>query len=169
LTAGTNWQKEQFSRAYLLAVATKGGYTLATWNVDKDGVDATIRDGALMVDLQLKCTQSPRMANADYSYDLDVATYDKLRDPNRSAPGYLALIIVPADLTNWVAHEPDRVLLSCQGYWSKLQDQPAPASTSTTTIRMPREQVLDVSALKRMFEMSLEMVRRGMSDRGEAA
>jgi hypothetical protein len=54
-----SWQKEQFSNAFILAVATKGGYTLSDWNVDKDGVDATIRKGALMVDIQLKCTQNP--------------------------------------------------------------------------------------------------------------
>jgi hypothetical protein len=110
LAGGTNWQKEQFSRAYLLAVATKGGYTLATWNVDKDGVDATVRCGALMVDLQLKCTQVPRKTGNEYAYDLDVSTYNKLRDPDRSAPGYLALVVVPEDLEEWVAHEPDRLL-----------------------------------------------------------
>lgn len=169
LADGTSWQKEQFSRAYLLAVATKGGYTLASWNVDKDGVDATLRSGALMVDLQLKCTQAPRVSGNDFTYDLDVPTYNKLRDPDRSAPGYLALVVVPHNLGEWIMHEPERVLLSCHTYWAIIQDQPAPTSGKTTSVKMPRHQRLDASALEQMFRTSLDMIRRGTSDRGEAA
>ena len=36
---GTSWQKEQLSVAYVHALATQVGYTVAHWNVDKDGVD----------------------------------------------------------------------------------------------------------------------------------
>lgn len=99
-----SWQKEQFSRAYLLAVATRASCTLATWNVDKDGVDATLRRGGLMVDIQLKCTRNPRGGSGYYAYDLDVSTYNKLRDSERSAPGYMALMIVPQDINVWLLH-----------------------------------------------------------------
>jgi hypothetical protein len=38
----------------MLAIATKGGHTLCDWNVDKDGVDVTIRSKALIVEIDLK-------------------------------------------------------------------------------------------------------------------
>ncbi|WP_226961805.1 MULTISPECIES: DUF4365 domain-containing protein [Streptomyces] len=66
----TSWQKEQVSRAFVHALATQGGYTICDWNVDKDGVDVTLRSRGLMVDIQLKCTQSPRTLRSGYSYDL---------------------------------------------------------------------------------------------------
>ncbi len=43
-----SWQKKQFSRAYLHALAAREGLPVGSWNVDKDGVDATLRRGALM-------------------------------------------------------------------------------------------------------------------------
>ncbi|CAM5560784.1 hypothetical protein SRIMM317S_05182 [Streptomyces rimosus subsp. rimosus] len=104
----TSWQKEQVSRAYVHALATQGGYTLCDWNVDKDGVDVTLRSGPWMVDIQLKCTQSPRIVRGGFSFDLDVETYDKLRNPDRSAPGHLALLIVPPDIGRWVIHHQNR-------------------------------------------------------------
>ena len=45
--------KEQISKAYVLPVATKAGATIGERNVDKDGVDVTLRRRQLIVDLQL--------------------------------------------------------------------------------------------------------------------
>ena len=163
-----SWHKEEFSRAYLLAVATRGGFTLAVWNVDKDGVDATLRRGGLMVDIQLKCTRSPRGGNDYYTYDLDVPTYDKLRDAQRSAPGYMALMIVPQDINLWLMHEPEKLLMSCHAYWARLQDEAAPRGVRTTAVKIPRTQQLNTSALEQMFKDSLNRLTSGIK-RGAAA
>ncbi|MFI6297622.1 DUF4365 domain-containing protein [Nonomuraea sp. NPDC050790] len=168
MTEATSWQKEQFSRAYVLAVATRGGYTLADWNVDKDGVDVTLRWKGLMVDFQLKCTQSPRAVKDDYVFDLDLATYNKLRDPERSAPGYMALAVVPKALDKWLLHAAERLLMSCHTYWAKLQDEPAPAASRTTAIHLPRRQVLTVQSLERMFEVSRQRILNGATEGGSA-
>jgi hypothetical protein len=168
LTTATSWQKEKFSNAYVLAVATRGGFTIGTWNQDKDGVDVTLRSGTLMVDLQLKCTQHPRMVGDDYVYDLDVPTYNKMRDPVRSAPGYLAVVVVPPNLDEWLLHESTRLLMSSHGYWAKLQDGPAPKGDRTTAIHLPRTQILTAEALERMFDEARRRLRLGR-DEGEAA
>ncbi|WP_244190684.1 DUF4365 domain-containing protein [Streptomyces caeruleatus] len=133
----TSWQKEQVSRAYVHALATQGGYTICDWNVDKDGVDVTLRSRGLMVDIQLKCTQNPRTIRSGYSFDLDIETYDKLRDPERSAPGHLALLIVPPDIGRWVIHQPDSIVLACHGYWSSLYGMGHAPGGSTTAIHLP--------------------------------
>ncbi|MFI6321611.1 DUF4365 domain-containing protein [Nonomuraea sp. NPDC050556] len=158
MSIAASWQKEQFSKAYMLAVASQGGYTIGEWNVDKDGVDVTLRSGGLMVDLQLKCTQRPRTTSDDYVFDLDVPTYNKLRDPYRSAPGYMALVVVPPILDEWLLHEPERLLLSCHAYWAKLQDEPPPTSSATTSIRLPRCQSLTASSIEIMFEVALSRI-----------
>ncbi|MCP2341164.1 DUF4365 domain-containing protein [Actinomadura rupiterrae] len=163
-----SWQKEHFSNAYMLAIATRGGCTIGTWNQDKDGVDVTLRRRGLMVDFQLKCTHNPRGAGGDLVYDLDVATYNKLRDPERSAPGYMALVIVPAILDDWILHEPTRLLMACHGYWAKLQDQLPPRGNATTAVRLPRTQALTCESLELMFQVALRRIKTG-HDEGEAA
>lgn len=163
-----SWQKEQFSNAFMLAPATNGGYTLGEWNVDKDGVDLTIRSRGLMVDFQLKCTQRPRLNKDDYAFDLDVKTYDKLRDPDRSAPSYLALVIVPEKLDDWIIHQPDKMLMSCHGFWSKFEESAARPNKATVAVKLPRQQRLNVLALEEMFKDSLNRVRYGTQG-GEAA
>ncbi|MEU1462319.1 DUF4365 domain-containing protein [Streptomyces sp. NPDC005727] len=109
----TSWQKEQIGRAYVHAIASQGGYTVGDWNVDKDGVDVTLRDRGLMVDIQLKCTESPRTVRGGYSFDLDIETYNKLRSTERSAPGHLVLLVVPPNLELWVTQHQDSVVLAC--------------------------------------------------------
>ncbi|MEV3874872.1 DUF4365 domain-containing protein [Streptomyces sp. NPDC049906] len=153
-----SWQKEQISRAYVHALAASGGYTAGDWNVDKDGVDVTLRHRGLMVDLQLKCTQSPRAVHGGYSFDLDVDTYDKLRSRERSAPGHLVLLIVPPDLELWVIQHPDALVLACHGYWACLHGREAVSNRATTAISLPKEQQLDVKSMRSMFDLSRSIV-----------
>jgi hypothetical protein len=163
-----SWQKEQISKAYVLAVATKAGVTIGEWNVDKDGVDVTLRRRQLMVDLQLKCTGSARTSGGDYAFDLDVPTFAKLTYQDRSAPAYLCLLIVPKTLQAWLHHQPEALLLRCHGYWARMSTSSsnAPPDTGATAIRLPRTNRLDSEALEHMFEESLTMARDGRSSRG---
>ena len=163
---GASWQKEQISKAYVLAVATKAGATIGEWNVDKDGVDVTLRRRQLMVDLQLKCTGSARTAGGDYAFDLDVPTFAKLTDPDRSAPAYLCLLIVPRALQAWLHHQSEALLLRCHGYWARMGTGTAPTGNGTTAIRLPRANLLDSDALEHMFEESLRMAHDGRSGQG---
>ena len=153
----TSWQKEQVSRAYVHALATQGGYTICDWNVDKDGVDVTLRSRGLMVDIQLKCTQSPRTVRGGFSFDIDVETYDKLRDAERSAPGHLALLIVPPDIGHWVTHQSESIVLACHGYWASLQGAEDAKGSVTTAIHLPEHQPLTVKAMSTMFEAARRM------------
>ncbi|MGV9315536.1 DUF4365 domain-containing protein [Streptomyces sp. NPDC003691] len=159
----TSWQKEQISRAYVHALASQGGYTVGDWNVDKDGVDVTLRDRGLMVDFQLKCTQSPRAVRGGYSFDLDIETYDKLRSRERSAPGHLVLLVVPPNLELWVTQHPDSVVLACHGYWACLHGREPVNSRATTAIGLPEEQQLTVKSMQSMFDMARSILLVGSS------
>jgi hypothetical protein len=157
----TSWQKEQISRAYVHAIASQGGYTVGDWNVDKDGVDVTLRDRGLMVDIQLKCTESPRTVRGGYSFDLDIETYNKLRSTERSAPGHLVLLVVPPNLELWVTQHQDSVVLACHGYWACLHGREAANSSATTAISLPQEQQLTVKSMRSMFDMARSILLSG--------
>lgn len=157
----TSWQKEQISRAYVHALASQGGYTVGDWNVDKDGVDVTLRDRGLMIDFQLKCTQSPRVTRGGYSFDLDVETYDKLRSTERSAPGHLVLVVVPPNLDLWVTQHSDSLVLACHGYWACLHGRDSAVSRATTAISLPEDQQLSVKSMHGMFDMARSILLAG--------
>ena len=145
------------------AVATRAGYTIGTWKVDKDGVDLTLRDEGFMVDVQLKCTCEPTTTKRGFSYQLDTSTYNKLRDPERSAPGYLCLLIAPKNVDNWLRHNPKELLLACHGYWARIQDRPDAATGDTKAIAFDLANVLNGAAMAEMFVDSLSLVRRGVA------
>ncbi|MFE4957093.1 DUF4365 domain-containing protein [Streptomyces sp. NPDC056653] len=114
-----------------------------------------------MVDIQLKCTQNPRSIRSGFSFDLDVETYNKLRDPERSAPGHLALLIVPPDIGRWISHQPDSIVLSCHGYWTSLHGMGEASSNVTTAISLPEHQQLTVKAMGTMFDAARRMTSAG--------
>ncbi|MFF2997319.1 DUF4365 domain-containing protein [Streptomyces sp. NPDC057950] len=150
------WQQEQISLAYVLAVATHANATVASWNVDKDGVDVTLKRDHRLVELQMKCTFDPHLLadNTTHTFDLDVATYDKLRGQYRTAPGYLGLVVVPRDVAEWLSHHPESVLMQCAGFYAQIQDKPAAQGNSTKTLHLPNTQRLDSAGLDVMFDFA---------------
>ncbi|MDT0270022.1 DUF4365 domain-containing protein [Streptomyces sp. DSM 44915] len=159
-----SWQQEQVSLAYVAALATRGGYTLGRWEVDKDGVDLSVRrsDG-LTFELQMKCTYSPKMAaqGAAYSYDLDIPTYDKLRAPTRTSVGFLGLVIVPRDIEQWMIHDEHELTMRCSGYWAKLQDAPSVENKATKAIHLPLHQRIDLPGFEEMFSHAMHRLMFG--------
>ncbi|MFJ6486263.1 DUF4365 domain-containing protein [Streptomyces sp. NPDC091682] len=150
------WQQEQISLAYVLAVATAAEATVASWNVDKDGVDATLKRDHRLVELQMKCTFDPHFLadGTTLTYNLDVPTYDKLRGAFRTAPGYLGVVVVPRDVATWLAHEPDSILVRCSGFYAQIQDAEEASGGVSKRIHLPRAQKLDSAGLDVMFEFA---------------
>jgi hypothetical protein len=158
-----SWQKENFSVAYVAALANLGKWTIGTWNTDIDGVDITIRKGALSVDLQLKCTQNPVVAGEDYVYNLDVKTYDKLRDNVRSSPSYLVLVKVPEDIGEWIEHSDIQLLMRCSGYYAAMIDRGPAPGRGTIAIHLPSSQLFCLAALDSMYEDARKRAMYGSS------
>jgi hypothetical protein len=152
------WQKEQISVALLHAIATREGMTVTRWAVDKDGVDATVRKRGPMVDIQLKCTQAARQISSGYSFDLDVATYDKLRSADNSAPGYLVLVVIPPDIGHCIVHDEEQLLLRCKGFYARIQDRPAAKGRTKVAIHLSEDDRFDGKALVAMVEYSRRRV-----------
>lgn len=145
-----NAQKEQFSVAYVSAVAAVAGYTLGKFDVDDDSVDrimgargpiGTIRSPRL--EMQLKCTESCPPADP-IPFELKVKNYKDLRDPTNHLPRILVVLFVPEESGDWLAHTVEEMALRRCAYWLSLRGQPETENTSSVTVYLPRDNVFDV-------------------------
>lgn len=151
-----NTQKEQFSVAYVRAVAAVAGVKVLRAEVDDDSIDIGLeRAGgcAPKLDLQLKCTASPLSADGDISFPLKIKNYDDLRRPTM-APRWLVALFVPADCADWlaVATPPTEVLLKRCAWWTSLADEPDVDNTESVTVYLARENVFTPTALTAKFD-----------------
>lgn len=153
-----SWQQEQVSLAYLSAIATRAGATSATWNVDKDGVDVTLKRDNILVEFQMKCTFSPKtLADGEtLVYDLDVRTYNDLRHERRSAAGFLGLVVCPRNMDEWLIHDEQSLLMNCVGYYARIQNLPAVSNEGTKAIHVPKAQRIDQAGMDVIFKFAEE-------------
>jgi hypothetical protein len=151
-------QKEEFSHAYVKAIAACAGFAWSKPSVDDDSVDlclhergggGTVRSPRL--DLQLKCKASDTPTNPDFSYSLKIKNYDDLRDVNVQVPRILVVVLVPDDVTQWLNHsEPEMALRRC-GYWQTVRGLGPSANDEGQTVQMSRTKLFNVAALRDMM------------------
>jgi hypothetical protein len=151
-------RKEQFSVAYLHAVASVAGYRTSSPNVDDDSVDWFIkargahgRRRSPQVDLQLKCTERRTSRNGHFSFPLPVKNYNDLRGVDVHVPRILVVVFVPDTLDLWLEQSEERLLMKHCAYWVSLRDAPKTENTATVTVRLPRANQFTVDALKSMM------------------
>lgn len=147
-----NQYKEWFSRAFLQAVTAKAGVAVEFISNDVWGVDAALIQAGDSVDIQLKATSSLLRDSAGRpQFDLDVATYDKLRATSRHAYAYLVLVEVPELRVDWVAHEPGRLLLAREAYFFRLTGLPSTGNASRVRLTFPLENLLTADSIERIM------------------
>jgi hypothetical protein len=153
-----SWQQEQFSLAYVRAVATVAGFSTALPGVDHDGVDLTVcsRSSTGIVrspklDVQVKSECSGQPAKFPWQYALKVGNYEALRPTNYVTPRILVVVALPSDLSNWLGQSPKQLTLRHCAYWVSLRGQPVSKNTSTVTVSLPRSQVFSPKELEAMM------------------
>ena len=147
-----NIQKEQFSIAYVRAVAAVAGVKVLRTDVDDDSIDIGLeRAGgcAPKLDLQLKCTAEPLPTNGDISFPLKLKNYDDLRRLT-VAPRWLVTLFVPTDCADWLtfATPPTEALLRRCAWWTSLDGLPDVDNTASVTVQLRRGNVFTPEALK---------------------
>jgi hypothetical protein len=152
-------QKEQFSHAYVKAVAAVAGFAWYKPSVDDDSVDlglaqtgggGTIKSPRL--ELQLKCAARAAPAEAEFGFSIRLKNYDDLRETHILVPRILVIVLVPDAVADWLTHaEPELALRRC-GYWSSLRGFPPSANAATQTVQMARLRTFTVEALGEMME-----------------
>jgi hypothetical protein len=148
-----NRQKEQFSIAYLRAVAARAGFSTSPREVDVDSVDYSLNadDGLNLsmrpqVEVQLKCTSEDIVRPDTLHFRLSLKNYDELRIQTL-VPRILVVVLVPFDVTEWLVQSEHELVMRRCGYWMSLRDWPTTANETSVTVEIPREQVFTPHAL----------------------
>jgi Domain of unknown function (DUF4365) len=149
-------QKEEFSKAYVHAVAARNRFKLGEWTVDDGCLDVTVAaEGTLgggkyeapRVDLQLKCTSRAAVVKTDFiSWPFEREHYDKLI-ASKIVPHLLVVLVLPPNEKDWLEHSVDQLILRRCAYWVKMTGMPA-IKNQTSTVRLPRSQVFSPEQLK---------------------
>jgi hypothetical protein len=162
----TNHRMEGLSRAYLQAVAAMAGVNLQ-YQLTDYGVDYSLRevkqiegryvDTGIMIDVQLRSTTRARIRESDVAFDLDVDTYNFLRERTDLVPRILLLLVLPEQEAQWLRTTEKALMLRNCMYWASLRGKPATKSRSSVRISISRANRFQVAALVTL----LDRCRRG--------
>ena|SRR5581483_1632633 len=153
-----NQRKEQFSQAYVKAVAAVAGFAWYEPSVDDDSVDlglaqrggrGTVRSPHL--EMQLKCHAMPTPAEDEFSFWLKRKNYDDLRD-EVEVKRILVVVLVPDDLADYLHESESQLALRRCGYWLNLRGFPPTDNETGQTVKIPRSQRFTVESLKGIME-----------------
>lgn len=152
------WRMEQFSRAYVKAIASVAACNVEWATVDNDSVDGTLRRRTIntpirspRLDLQLKATSQDCIREHHVAFTLSMKNYNDLRATNLAVPRILVVAVLPADIADWTQHSEAQLALRKCGYWMTLRGEPDVANEVTRTVSLPRHQVFDAAGLNAMF------------------
>lgn len=152
-------RKEQFSIAYLHAIASVAGYRTAEPNVDDDSIDWCVKARGIygrrrspQLDLQLKCTERLPNKNGSFGFPLSEKNYSDLRGDDVHVPRILVVVFVPDDIDSWLDQSEERLLMKHCAYWVSLRDAPETSNLKRVTVRLPRTNLFTVSALGSMMQ-----------------
>jgi hypothetical protein len=158
-------QKEEFQYAYVCALAAHAGLNRGEFRVDDDSIDITFqakggfgpgRRRSPMIQVQLKCS-SQNLITADViKFPLKIKNYNELRGDEFVVPRYLAVLLVPDDLAQWIAHNDDHIALFKSCHWLSLRHYGPTENESSVTVDVPLAQRLTTATLWQMMERASE-------------
>lgn len=153
--------REQLSIAFLHAVSARAGYSWEPIRIDRDSIDGRVCARGLIVpgatvespsiSFQLKASSSIQEGLDPIPFSLRKKNYDDLRG-KRWEPRYLALFLLPRDPAEWVHSDGHALELRRCMYWCSLAQEPENDNRRSTTIYVPRRNVLDVNGLRGLME-----------------
>lgn len=149
-----NEQKQQFSLAYIRAVAATASYKVAIPESDTDSVD-----GALMSDIgrrpriefQAKSTARDILGNDALRYELPIKNYDELR-ADVLTPRILVVVLMPDEKQDWISQTQDEMCLRYCGYWLSLRGEQPRLNTSSVTVRIPTTNIFNTDELTGLMQ-----------------
>lgn len=147
--------KQQFSFAYVRAVASTAGYAVTRPDVDEDSIDLTVsargklgRLRSPRLDVQVKCTSKDVLRDDGVHFHLNLKNYDELRADDCLVPRMLIVVLVPSQKEAWLNHSEEELAIRHCGYWISLSGHPSTSNDQGKTVVLPREQQFTVQALE---------------------
>jgi hypothetical protein len=159
-------QKEQFSFAYVRAVAATAQIVVSEPSVDDDSVDLSFQqkggNGQVRsprLEAQVKCTEIADVHPDHIAYPLKLKNYEELRPTNLLVPRILIVVTVPDNLVEWLNHSEDELAVRRCGYWVSLRGNPTTTNTTNVTVHLPRASQFTVAGLQGM----MQLIRNGQT------
>lgn len=150
-------QMEQFSRAYVAAIAAQAGCNSSRPEVDDDSVDIVLSMKGMtnckrtraILEIQLKCTHSADFSGEkeDFPFPLSIKNYDDLR-AEVIVPRLLVVVHVPKDCQDWTRQTEEQLCLYRCAYWLSLAGRPESDNNTSVTVHIPRANIFSVEFLK---------------------
>ncbi len=151
--------QEEFSYAYIHAIAAVAGYSFqpATRQQDNVGIDATInavgKKGTMIprpLYLQVKSSYQDLLRSNHIFYDLSIQDYNVLRDNEQWAnPFILVIVLVPKEKAEWLVNTEEELCLRRCAYWQSFKGhKPINNDQKTTRVEIPRSQQLTIDSLQ---------------------
>ncbi len=153
-------QKEEFQYAYVCALAAHAGLNRGDFRIDDDSIDITFQakggfGGKLrspMIQIQLKCSSQDLIVGDVIKFPLKIKNYDDLRGDDVVVPRYLAVLLVPDDVTHWIASHDNHIALFKSCHWLSLRDYGPTVNEVSVTVDVPIEQRLTSATLWQMMD-----------------
>lgn len=154
-----NFQKEQFSRAYVEAIAASAGCNTMKPDVDDDSIDLCLKskiNGSVssrpQLDLQLKATKDLEDDGNCFKYTAKVKNYNDLRLTNLLVPRILVVVLVPENVDDWLVQSEEQLVMKKCGYWVSLYGQGETRNETTINIKIPKVNIFSVSVLTEFMQ-----------------
>lgn len=156
-----NEQKQQFSIAYIQAVAARAGYACQANLVDDDSVDVVLAASGRVhhkamlrsprLEVQLKATAQDLLRAEHLAFPLPLKNYNDLRDRSM-IPRLLVVLHLPSNLDEWLEQTEDYMISRRCAYWLSLLGQPEVGNAKTVTVQVPRKNCLTVENLQALMQ-----------------
>ena len=151
-----NMQMEQFSLAYIRAVAAQAGYRIGVAEPDWDSMDGVLISDTgrrPRIEFQAKATGRDIFTrDGNLSFPLDVGNYNNLRVPTPIIPRILIVVLVPSDIDDWLSQSESELCLRRCAYWTSLEGYQAVPNSSTVNITIPANRIFNREQLDSMME-----------------
>ncbi len=149
-------QKEQFSIAYVRAIAATARVNIYKLEVDSDSIDIGFsvksiagRPQSPRIEAQLKCvTELDDSDPMNFRYPLKAKNYNELIG-DHYIPRYLIVVLVPPLPANWLLQTSGQLSLYHCGYFVSLKELQPTENKASVTISLPKAQIFSPAALLR--------------------
>lgn len=158
---------QNFSKAYIRALAASLQFGVSEMESDFDSVDLTVsargyvtcngkrgKKRSPQLGMQLKCTAADQPAHDGLRHVIPRKNYDDLRSPENNLRRILVVVSCPRDWSTRLTWSPESIVARHAAYWASLEGA-QPIDTQTKTIHLP--QLLSPDAFTRlMFHVAEE-------------
>jgi hypothetical protein len=154
-------RQEGVCRSYIHAIAARCGLSCSFRDFDY-GIDLSVHaitrrgkrytESGFQLDIQAKSDTAVHLTDAYVHYDMEVKTYDDLRDTEVGIPRILVLLVMPADEAAWTEQNEDHLLIRTCAYWMSLKGMNPTDNTATIRVEVPRVNVFSVDALQGLMD-----------------